>query len=120
MRPRPMNPHTACTLCELEKHRLEVCLAVRGASRLKGEAIADTARISSGSFECELWIYADGQEDQVMPLVWLPGSSQFGSSRTEVVGGRWSSFAQEEEPLKAEANTMADGNHGVSNCRLIC
>ena len=85
MRPRPMNPHTACTLCEPEKHRPEVCLAVRGASRLKGEAIADTARISSGSFECVLWIYVDGQEDQVMPLVWLPGSPQFGSSRTEVV-----------------------------------
>ena len=66
MRPRPMNPHIACTLCELEKHRLEVCLAVRVASRLKGEAIVDTARISSGSFEC-----VDGQEDQIMPLVWL-------------------------------------------------
>ena len=101
-----MNPHTACTLCELEKHRLQVCLAVRVASRLKGEAITDTARISSGSFECELWVYVDGQEDQVMLLVWmecLQGLRNLvhpdpRSWQQSPVGGRWSSFSREEDP----------------------
>jgi len=110
-----MNPHIACTLCELEKHCLKVCLAVRGASRLKGEAIADTARISSsGSFECELWIYVDSQEGLHNLVHPEPRSWQ-----QSPVGGRWSSFSPEEEPLKAKANAMADGNHSVSNCRLI-
>ena len=112
-----MNPHTACTLCELEKHRLEVCLAERVASRFKGEAIADTARISSGSFGC-----VDGQ---VIPLVWLECLRNLvhpepRSWQQSTVGGRWSSFSREEEPLKAKANAMADENHSVSNCRLIC
>ena len=105
MRPRPMNPHTACTLCELEKHRLQVCLAVRVASRLKGEAIADTARISSGSFEYDLWVYVDGQEDQVMPLMWLECLQGLRNlvhpeprSWQSPVGGRWSSFSREENP----------------------
>ena len=118
-----MNPHTACTLCELEKHRLEVCLAERVASCFKGEAIADTARISSGFFE-----YVDGQEDQVIPLEWLECLQGLRnlvhpeprSWQQSPVGGRWSRFSRKEEPLKAEANAMADGNHSVSNCRLIC
>jgi hypothetical protein len=45
MRPRPMNPHVACSFCELEKYFFELWRIATGAIRRSGDDIAEATRI---------------------------------------------------------------------------
>jgi hypothetical protein len=45
MRPKPMNPHVACRLWELEKHLRALWRAVVGVDLRRGEASAETVRM---------------------------------------------------------------------------